>query len=773
MELSIILVLIAAALAAGIAIADKTDIFSAFIIYISFIISFIITGLALRKNISKKIVILSVCFLGVVISSYAQSCEMNGLFPVDGKFAEISGYISELPTESNGKYTYIITCDGSKYKDVIYPSKANIMLRTDKKFEFGQNIGAKGFVNRFSGKMNHNSFDYARYSKSKKVFYSITDFETATDNSFRKLYTPAYLSNLLKDKIQRFIDLYTADDDAAVLKAVLTGNKKTFSDEFTAIQERTGTIRFLYSGYLHILLIFTLIELLFPLARRKFKEDVSVAVILVYALFNSGTASLLKTAFVSVFAIIFLRRKGYLHFPDVLSAAVIAILLGNPLMLYSSGFILSVYISWLFFMLREPAYKLFDFLGGKWVTRYISMWFLGTVGTAPVIAYFFDGIAPFTSLFTIIYLPVIAVILVLFPPLYLEILLFGRSFIFAKGILCSVKIIEKLPYIIDSIPLSSIRMASPGILFLILFCLAVILIRDLYLGKAKKLRPQLLGIIIAGGTLSIVLAHIFAIGNASITFVNVGQGDGSIIELPKGERIIVDGGGAEEFSDYDAGAKIFVPYMLDEGLFRVDLAIVTHFHKDHCLGTIAAMKELNVHSVAMPDASPDDKYRIEIEKLANENGIEIIYLEAGDKITFESGSEINVISPSNAADCDDVNDTSIVFELTANNFKALFTGDSTKTSEAEHINEYSHVNLLKVPHHGSDTSSSQEFIDRVSPDFSVISIGENNTYGLPTDTVLDRLKNANSHILRTDKLGDIKFTVRPNGTYSYTSYLTE
>ncbi len=773
MGVSFILVLIAAALAAGIAIADKTDLFSVFVIYISFVISFIITGLTFKKSMKKRIFILSIFFLGTVISSCSQSYESNGLFPVDGKFAEISGYISELPTEYNGKYTYIITCDGSKYKDTVYPSKANIMLRSDKEFEFGQNIGVKGFVNRFSGKMNHNSFDYARYFKSKKVFYSITDFETATDNSFRRLCTPAYLSNLLKDKIQKFVDIYTSGDDAAVLKAVLTGSKKNFSDEFTAVQQRTGTMRFLYSGYLHILLIFTLIELFFPFARRKFKENVYIAVILVYALFNSGTASILKTAFVSVFAVIFLRQKGYLHFPDVLSAAVIAILLGNPLMLYSSGFILSVYISWLFFMLREPVYKLFDFIGNKWLARYISMWFLGAVGTVPIIAYFFDGIAPLTSLFTIVYLPVIAVILVLFPLLYLEILIFGRSYIFAKGILCSVKIIEKLPYIIDDIPLSSIRMASPGLLFVILFCLAVILVKDLSLGKSKNLRPQILGLIITGGMISIILARIFTVGNASITFVNVGQGDGSVIELPKGERIIVDGGGAEEFSDYDAGAKIFVPYMLDEGQFRVDLAIVTHFHKDHCLGTIAAMKELNVHSVAMPDASPDDKYRIEIERLAKEKGIEIIYLEAGDKITFESGSEIDVISPSDAAECDDVNDTSIVFELTANNFKALFTGDSTKLSEAEHINEYNHVNLLKVPHHGSDTSSSQKFIDRVSPDYSVISVGENNNYGLPTDTVLERLENANSHILRTDKLGDIKFTIKPNGTFGYTSYLAE
>lgn len=765
-----ILIKAAIALAAGIAIADKIDFFTALVIYISLLLSLFSAGKLFKSKKGIPCFLITTVFMGIVISQYAQSYEMNGLYPVDDKFAEISGYVSELPSEKDGRYTYIITCDGAKYKDTIYNAQENVMLNTDTKLEFGQNVGVRGFLTRFSGKMNYNSFDYERYYKSRNVFYSITDYEIATDNTYRQLFLPKDLANYYKGSIHKLIDKYISGDEAGILKAVLTGYKKDFTDDFYAIQQKTGTIRFLYPGYLHILLIFTLLELFLPFAGKKFRENIAVILILIYALFNSGSGAILKVALVSIITIIFLRKYGYLHFPDILSSAVIAILLSNPLMLYNSGFIMSVTISWLFFMLKDPVYELLAFLRIKWLIRYASLWLLGTVGTAPLLAYFYNGIAPITSLFTVVYLPAAAIILVFFPLMWLEIVLFGRSYIFAKGILSSVWLFKKLPYFIDALPLSSIKLAKPGLLTIIIFYIAVILIRDIYYGKAERIRAQVIGAMLTGSIISMILMYIMTLGTIGITFINVGQGDGIAIELAKGERILVDGGGGEEFSDYDAGENIFLPYLMDEGLFRIDMAIVTHYHKDHCLGTIAAMKELDINTVAMPDMMSGNKYRQEIEELARQKGIDIIYLKRGDRITFESGAVIDVISPSGNDDAEE-NDTSIVFTLSANNFKALFTGDATKNIETKYLNDFSDVDLLKVGHHGSDTSSSTEFIQKISPEYAVICVGEDNTYNLPDDTVISRLKKAGAIILRTDKQGDIRFTVSKNGNIRYSAFL--
>lgn len=767
-----ILINAAIALASGIILADKIDFFTAFVIYISSLLSLVSAGIIFKSKTGILKFLLTIVFIGIAISQYAQSYEMNGLFPVDDKFVEISGYVSEIPSEKDGRYTYIITCDGAKYKDKIYNAKENVLLNTDKKLFFGQNVGVRGFLTRFDGKMNYNSFDYEKYYKSRRVFYSISDYEIATDNTFRQLYSPKDLGNNYKSSIHKLIDEYISGDEAGILKAVMTGYKMDFSDDFYTILQKTGTIRFLYPGYLHILLIFTLLELLFPFAGTKFRENIAIILIVTYALFNSDSGAILKIALVNIIAIIFLRKYGYLHFPDILSASVIGILIGNPLMIYNSGFIMSVTISWLFFMLRKPAYNLFGFLKNKWLIRYLSLWLLSAVGTAPLLAYFYDGIAPFTTLFTVVYLPVTAVILVLFPLMWMEISILGHSYIFAKGILSSVLLLKKLPYFIDSLPFSSIRLARPSLIVIVMFYIAVILIRDIYYKKAGRTRVLFFGAMLTGGIISMIIINLMTLGSVGITFVNVGQGDGIAIELPKGERILVDGGGGEEFSDYDAGEDIFLPYLLDEGMFRIDMAIVSHYHKDHCLGTISAMKELNIHTVAMPDMMKGNKYRQEIEDLASQKGIDILYLKRGDRITFESGAVLNVISPS-SSDNRDENDTSIVFTLDANNFKALFTGDTTQNIEKKYLNDFTDVDLLKVAHHGSDTSSSTEFIQKISPEYAVISVGKDNMYNHPNDTVIAKLKKSGAHILRTDLHGDIRFTIFKNGNIRYSTFYNE
>lgn len=767
-----ILVKTAAALVAGILIADKIDIFTSLTIYISFLTANFSAGIIFKNKTGRYSFLATVILIGITVCQYASSYEMNGLYPVDDKFIEISGYVSELPELKNDKYTYIITCDGAKYKDVIYPAKENVMLRSETKLEYAQNVSVRGFLKRFDSKKNYSDFDYARYMKSKKVFYSISDYEIASDNSKRPSLTPHDFANLYKGNITKLIDTYISGDNAGLLKAVMTGNKKEFTDDFYMIMQKTGTIRFLYQAYLHILIILLLIELFVPFFGRKFAQNATVVIIMIYALINADSAAILKASFVSIFTIIFLRKYGYLHFPDILSSAVIVILISNPLFVYNSGFILSVTASWLFFMLNDAAYDLFKPIKPKSIRRYISIWLLGTIGTAPVIAYCFDGIAPLTFLFSFIYLPAVAVILVLFPFIRLEIMLIGKSVIFSKGILSSLWILKKLPYFIDSLPLSSIRLARPKIITIILFYLAVVVIKDIFNKKQEKFKTQALIAILTGGILSVMLINIFSLGSAKITFVNVGQGDGAIIELPKGERIIVDGGGGEEYSDYDAGEKVFLPYLSNEGLFRIDMAIVSHFHKDHCLGTIAAMKNMNVHTVAMPDLMPDNKYRIEIEEIARQKGIEILYLGKGDKITFESGAELNVISPSKN-DFTEENDTSIVFTLSVNGFQSLFTGDATKNIEEKYINDFYDIDLLKVAHHGSSTSSTKEFLNKVLPEYAVISAGKDNTYNLPDDTIVKRIENTGAHILRTDELGDIQFTISKNGLMSYTTFYSE
>ncbi len=762
-----------AALILGIGIADRIDLLTSIAFTAGVIIANTTAQLIFKNKKGYRSVIAIAFFVGICISQYAQSYETNGLFPVDDKFITIRGYVYDIPQENEDDYTYLIKTDMAKYKDKTYNAREIIRLNTDQKLTFMQNVEIRGFLKRFGEKMNYSDFDYARYYKSKGIYYYITDYEVNADNTIRKTLNPFLLIKQAKFYMIRIIDNYLDEDYAALLKAVILGYKKAFSESYDDLLLQTGTKRMLFPAYLHIFLIMFVIELIMIVFKKKHRDYAIIAALLLYAMINSEAPVSLKNAAIMAAIVFVVQKYGTMHYPDVVSGVMMIILLFDPLLIFNSGMVMSLAIGWTLFMVREPVAKLLSFIKNRKIRNFLVLWVVCNIGAMPLAAYYFNAVNIYSLLLNFIYFPIITMIIFCFPVFILEMLIFKGSFIIKYALTFGVFVLYNVPFLIEKLPFSNISLPRPNILFIILFYACMVLIKDVYNTGMKRVRTQILTCVVAGGLVSIVIVAITNMNMLKLTFVNVGQGDGAIIELPKGETLIVDGGGGEEYSDYDAGEEIFLPYLKNEGIFRIDLAIVTHYHKDHCLGTIAAMKNLNVHTVAMPDVMKDNKYRTEIESIAKEKGIETVYLEKGDRITFESGAQIDIISPDTRENFEEENDTSIVFELKCNNFKALFTGDATKNIEYGNIGNFEQVDLLKVAHHGSDSSTSREFIDVIRPEYSIISVGENNTFLHPDDIVIECLENAGSKIFRTDLLGDIRVSVSKTGRISINSFYSE
>lgn len=719
-----------------------------------------------NKNRTYRNILFLTVALGAILTSYNQSYETNGLYPVDNKFAEITGYVYDIPQKQNDRYTYIIKTDGAKYKDNTYITKEFVRLNTDKKLKYAQNVSVRGFVERIDERMNYSDFDYASYLKSNKIFYKISDYAVASDNSTRVLFSPRHISNLYKNRISD-LTKELGGDEGAILKAILTGIKTDFTDDYEDVLIRTNTMRNLYPAYLHVMLILLLTGILFTAFGRKTRDYASVIFIVLYACaFTSGISGT-KTALALAFSIIAIRRYGYLHYPDVLSLVLLILLAFNPLLVHNTGFIISAIMSWVFFMLKPVVYEKLSFIKSSGTRTILTIYIISSLGIIPIGAYFFSMTSAYTGLLNLVYFPLVSLALVCFPLLYLEFILFSKSFLVGKIMAGAVYIIHKLPYLIDKLPLSHIGIKRPSIVMVIICYLGVILIKDYVTGHKKRFRTQFILAVVIGGFVSSALLSFFSYGSMSISFVNVGQGDGAYIRLPDGANIIVDGGGGEDYSDYDAGKELFLPYLKTEGAYRIDLAILSHYHKDHCLGTIAALENLDVQAVMMPDQMQDNEYRAKIETIANEKGIEIIYPKDKDIIRFDSGTEIKIISAGNNYS---ENDSSLVFTLTCNDFSVMFTGDATEYTENKYIKEFYDIDLLKVAHHGSDTSTSNQFLKKIKPEYAVISVGKDNTYLLPNDNALKRLEKSGTKVMRTDKLGDIRFNINKFGGISYDSY---
>ncbi len=710
------------------------------------------------KNLKVQYIWVFTAFaVGCFLSAFAQRYEMNGLYPVDDKFITAYGYVCEIPDQNEDRYSYIIKIEKAEYIKDGYHVNENVLLSSDVKLEYTQNVKIRGFLERISGQKNRSDYDYNLYYKSKDVFYRIDDYEIIPAD-YRKLYGIKHFSNLMRLKVGAVADRYFESEQAALLKAITVGNKKDFSEDFSDILYKTNIMRMLYPGYLHVLLITGILNIILMFFRKERRDLFIIFALIIYSAFNYESAVLLKLALLLITTIIALRRYGYAHYPDIASGVIIGILIFNPLLVYNSGFVISIVMGWMFFMIKEPVTKAFGFIKISWIKHLIVLTFLSVVGVFPLASYYFYGISILGTPLTYICFPLVAAVIISFPLFVLELVILGQSFVIKYIIGAILLFFNKLPYWIDKIPFSNISTGKPSILLVIVFYLMVVFIRYMYINGWKNIKTKLTAFLIIGFCISLIGNEIYMGRAAYFTFVNVGQGDGAFIRTSKNETIVVDGGGAEEFSDYDAGKKVFLPYLKSEGIINVDLAIVTHYHKDHCLGTIAMLENLNVQAVAMPDCSYGNEYREKIEALADEKGTEIIYLKNGDRITMDSGTVIDVIS-AGTGDFENENDTSIVFKLTYKNFEALYMGDATKNIEHEFLEKFDDVDLIKIGHHGSATSTSQEFLEVIKPEIAVISVGEDNVYNLPNDEVIERIKDSGAYIYRTDEMGDITFAV--------------
>ena len=235
-----------------------------------------------------------------------------------------------------------------------------------------------------------------------------------------------------------------------------------------------------------------------------------------------------------------------------------------------------------------------------------------------------------------------------------------------------------------------------------------------------------------------------------VHFISVGQGDSELIKLPTGENVLIDSG--DTFA-----AETLLNYLKNNGVETIDLAVATHPHSDHIGSMQSVMENFEVKKILRPDCDYDSLVYTDFLYSIEENGVEEIIPKPGD--TFDVGdAHFEVLGP--VKEYEDVNNASIVLMMTYGETKFLFTGDQQADAEADIISMgYDlRANVLKVGHHGSDTSTSGEFIEAVRPEIAVIEVGEGNSYSLPSDGVVMNLARRGATVYRTDQSGNIIIT---------------
>ncbi|MBU0476601.1 MBL fold metallo-hydrolase [Patescibacteria group bacterium] len=238
-----------------------------------------------------------------------------------------------------------------------------------------------------------------------------------------------------------------------------------------------------------------------------------------------------------------------------------------------------------------------------------------------------------------------------------------------------------------------------------------------------------------------------------VIFFDVGQGDAIFIETPQRHQILIDGGPSSAILE-KLGKEL--PFY-DRSL---DLIILTHPDYDHISGLIEVLKKYEVENILWTGVLIDTAEYEEWQKMISKEGADIFIAQSGQRITA-SGALFDILYPFDnleGQEIKDTNNSSVILRLVFQKNSFLFAGDVYKSVERKLLKEGIGVgsNVLKVGHHGSKTSSAEEFIVEVLPEIAVISVGKDNKYGHPHQEVLDILERYDIKVLRTDQLGDIE-----------------
>lgn len=247
--------------------------------------------------------------------------------------------------------------------------------------------------------------------------------------------------------------------------------------------------------------------------------------------------------------------------------------------------------------------------------------------------------------------------------------------------------------------------------------------------------------------------------------IDVGQGDAYAIRTPAGRWLLVDAG--PRTATFDAGRARVVPYLLRQGVRRLEYVILTHPDGDHIGGTAAILEAFPVGAIIDPAVAAGKPLFVEVVDGAASEGVRWLAANAGRELRIDE-VELDFLFPDSAAALagDAANDRSVVFRLSYGEFSALFTGDAPAEVKAYLVTRYGEglrSDVLKVGHHGSRTSTDPALLSAASPELALISVGRNNRYGHPAPEVLRRLERAGVRVLRTDLHGAIRLRAGPDG----------
>ena len=640
------------------------------------------------------LVILVLCLTFIRISFYNES-KFNGS---ENSFV---GIVDDIKKSDD---YYKITIKSKEKIIGSYYSKEPINI------SLGDKITFKGTLSKPKNNTIPNTFNYRKYLYNHYVYYLVK-----IDN-IKVISKTRSVKYKVKNYIVKRSEKFKHSD---YFKAFLIGDKSEM-DDYSIFQKNGVSHLFAISG-MHLSLLSGIV--LFVFKKSRFKEILACIFLILFSMITNYSASIYRSLLLFIYIVLNKKLDLRISTVNVLLLVVCTLLIFNPLIIYDMGFLYSVSVSLGLILFNKYMKK--NYFVNMFLTSFIAFLF-----SLPITLYYNYEINLMQIINNVIIVPLVSIII--YP---LTILTFIFSFLEPiLNVLISI-----LKFISTHLIMINIIVPKVSLIFYFIYYV--------FLFMFLKTNRNIFILLIIIYTLCIKAKPLIDF-NTYVYFLDVGQGDSSLI-YSKHKVILIDTGGNDNIKVSDNTIK----FLKSTGKSKINYLVLTHGDFDHMGEAINLVNNFKVEKVIF-NCGPYNELESGLIKVLDKK--KIPYYSCIKELNIDD----NKLYFLNNKNYGNENDNSSVIYTKLNNHKFLFMGDAGVEVEEDLIEKYNlqDIDVLKVGHHGSKTSSSKKFIDEIEPKYSIISVGKNNRYGHPNNEVLNNIKD--SKIYRTDLDGSIMFKIK-------------
>ena len=660
------------------------------------------------------------------------------------------------PSEGEYNYKYTVKARTGKYKNkkfIVYINKKNKKL-----LEYGDLIEIKGEYSAPEVARNYKGFDYSQYLKTLNIYGTIKVEEAKIIN--KNQLSPILISiNNIKEKMIDNANRNMPKRTANLLLGILIGERDNIQEDIIESFRTANLSHILAVSGAHTSYIILGITYLISKSKtpKRIGYIITIINLLIFIIITGASYSVVRACIMAIVVIgakICYRKENFF---TSICISLIIILIQNPFAINDIGLKLSFMGTAGIVIFNKSITNFFIKLKIKQkIAEALSVTFSAQLMIMPITILNFNTISLTFFISNILASPLLGIIIIFgFISIFISSILNPISKILFLILHIFLELLILVSKVTEKIPGSSILVKTPNILFAIVYYILILFFNYFFVIKqnpTRRFHKKIIKIITIKNIknafkviavvflIMLLLTRIVRIINPTlkIYFIDVGQGDSTLIVTPKNKKILIDGG--------EGKTNVLFQYLLDRRINKIDYIIISHFDSDHCNGLIEIIEKMRVENIVMSKQSKESEEYKKILEIIKQKNIKVSSVKAEDKIIIEKNLYIKILNPAEKFEFQDLNNNAIVAKLVYKNFSMLFTGDIEKVEEnlaKKYKNELKST-ILKVAHHGSKTSTSEEFLKYVEPQIALIGVGENNKFGHPNQITIEKLKNIRS-----------------------------